>query len=95
MAKGKKSALALTKEDKAFSDIKKLVASYANTGKKAKTPTFDELPKQSGWLNSLKKTGDLLKGSKFNPKTGKHYHGKTDGFRDVLGIYLKLRKYYG
>jgi len=71
MAKGKKSALALAKEDKAFSDIKKLVASYANTGKKAKTPTFNELPKQSGWLNSLKKTGDLLKGSKFNPKTGK------------------------
>ena len=71
MGKGKKSALALAKEDKAFSDIKKLVASYANTGKKTETPSYDKLPKQSGWLNSLKKTGELLKGSKYNPKTGK------------------------
>jgi len=56
MAKGKKSALALAKEDKAFDDIKKLVASYANTGKKAETPSYDKLPKNSSWLNKLGKT---------------------------------------
>tara|TARA_Y100001951_G_C11084799_1_gene153395 strand:- start:60 stop:281 length:222 start_codon:yes stop_codon:yes gene_type:complete len=63
MAKGKKSALALAKEKKEFEDIKKLVASYANTGNKTITPTYDELPKNSSWLNKL---GNTFKGTNKN-----------------------------
>mgnify|MGYP003127759805 CR=1 FL=1 len=63
MGKGKKSALALAKEDKAFKDIKKLVASYANTGKKTETPSYDKLPTNSSWLNKAKKLGKMFKGT--------------------------------
>tara|TARA_R100001443_G_C3212809_1_gene143879 strand:+ start:164 stop:394 length:231 start_codon:yes stop_codon:yes gene_type:complete len=66
MAKGKKSALALAKEKKEFEDIKKLVASYANTGEKAETPSYDKLPMNSSWLNKAKRLGKMFKGTNKN-----------------------------
>ena len=50
--------------------VKNLVKTYGSS-KSADSPSYDNLPMNSGWLNKAKKLGSMFKGSKFNPKTGK------------------------
>ena len=62
MAKGKKSALALAKERKRNEHIGSLIETW-NKKSTPITPTYDELPKNSSWLNKL---GETFKGTNKN-----------------------------